>query len=111
MDKVNGQVKPRDTPPVTYWSATPGAKEVRYTRERPIDRQTQVMALTCESGASEPVTVPAGTFDAVKVTCRNSRTNAVSFEMWLSPAVKHMLRERTHSYGVRERELTSFRLR
>ena len=115
MDKVDGQVETRHTPPTAYfpWPPAPGAKvELRYTRERPLERQTEEMALACESGASEPVTVPAGTFDAVKVTCRNSRTNAVSVEMWLSPAVKHMVRERTHfSYGVRERELTSFTLK
>jgi len=93
MDKINGQVELRNTPPVTYWSASPGAKEVRYTRERPIDRQTEEMALTCETGALEPLTVPAGTFDAVKVTCRNSRMNAISFELWLSRAVRHMVKE------------------
>jgi hypothetical protein len=111
MDKLNGQVETRNTPPATYWSATPGTKEVRYTRERPIDRQTEAMALNCETGPLEPLTVPAGTFDAAKVTCRNTKTNAVNFEMWLSPAVRHMVKERTYfSYGVRERELTSFRV-
>jgi hypothetical protein len=112
MDKLNGQIDLRHTPPVTYWSALPGTKEVRYTRERPIDRQTDEMVFACETGALEPLTVPAGTFDAAKVTCRNSKTNAVNFEMWLSPAVRHMVKERTYfTYGVRERELTSFRVR
>jgi hypothetical protein len=115
MDKVNGVVETRYTPPAAYfaWPLTPGAKvEARYTRERPIDRQTEAMALTCETGALEPLTVPAGTFDAAKVTCRNTKTNAVNFEMWLSPAVRHMVKERTYfTYGVRERELTSFRVR
>jgi hypothetical protein len=36
----------------------------------------------------------------------------MSFEMWLSPAVKHMVRERSYfSYGVRERELIGLKLR
>ena len=83
-----------------------------YTRERPVERQTEEMSLTCESSPLESVTVSAGTFEAVKVACRNGRTNAMSFEIWLSPAVKHMLRERTYfSYGVRERELTGLTLR
>ena len=112
MDKVNGQVETRNTPPFTQWSITPGTKEVHYTRERPIERQTDEMALTCET-VLEPVTVPAGTFlDALKATCRNSRTNTVNYELWVSPTVRQMVKERTHfSYGVRERELTSFRVR
>ncbi len=58
------------------------------------------------------MTVSAGTFDAVKVACRNRRTNAMSFEIWLSPAVTQMVRERIYfSYGVRERELTGLTLR
>ncbi len=115
MDKVNGQVETRHLPPSAFftWPLVPGAKvEVRYTRERPLERQTVEMVLTCETGASESVTVPAGTFDAVKLTCRNSRTNALSFEAWLSPAVKHIVREKTYfSYGVRERELIGLKLR
>jgi hypothetical protein len=115
MDKVNGQVETRHTPPTSYfqWPLAAGAKvEVSYTRERPLDRQTEEISLTCESAPVESVTVAAGTFEAVKVTCRNRRTKAISFEMWLSPAVKHMVRERTYfSYGVRERELTGLKLR
>jgi hypothetical protein len=85
---------------------------VHYTEERPIDRRTIEMALTCET-AQEPVTVPAGTFaDAMKVTCRNSRTNLINFEQWLSPEVRHVVKDRTHfSYGVRERELIWFTLK
>jgi hypothetical protein len=115
MDKLNGQVETRNTPPLAYfaWPLVAGAKtEVRYTRERPLERQTQEMVLTCETGPLEPVTVQAGTFDAVKVACRNSRTNTPAFEVWFSPAIKHSVRERTHfSYGVRERELIGVKLR
>ena len=57
------------------------------------------------------MTVPAGTFDAVKVTCRNSRTNALILERWLCPAIKQMVRERTYfSYGTRDRELIGLKL-
>jgi hypothetical protein len=115
METVNGQVETRHTPPRAFftWPLVPGAKvNATYTRERPLDRQTDEMALTCETAGVEPVTVPAGTFDAVKLTCRNSRTNAVVSEMWLSPAVKHMVRERTQlPNGVRERELIGFKIR
>jgi hypothetical protein len=115
MDKVDGKVETRHTPPTAYgpWPPVGGAKvELSYTRERPLERQNEEVVLTCESSASESVTVPAGTFDAVKVTCRNSRTNAVTLERWLCPAVKQMVRERTYfSYGARERELIGLKLR
>lgn len=115
MEKRNGQVETRHTPPTTFfaWPLVTGAKmEVRYTRERPLERQTQEMVLTCETGPVESVTVQAGTFDVVKVACRNSRTNTPNFEWWLSPAIKHSVRERSHfSYGVRERELIGVKLR
>ncbi|HEV8454746.1 MAG TPA: hypothetical protein VGQ24_07640, partial [Gemmatimonadales bacterium] len=115
MDKVNGQVETRHTPPTAFfaWPLVSGAKmEVHYTRERPLDRQTQEMSLTCETGPVESVTVQAGTFDAVKVACRNSRTDTPNFEVWLSTATKQMVRERTwFSYGVRERELIGLKLR
>ncbi len=115
MDKVSGQIETRHTPPTAFftWPLTAGAKtEVRYTREQPLDRQTAEMVLTCETGPAETVTLQAGTFQAVKVACRDSRTNAPNFEVWLSPATKHIVRERTYfSYGVRERELIGLKLR
>ena len=115
MEKLNGQVETRHTPPTAFfaWPLVSGAMiEVRFMRERPLERQTQEMFLTCETGPVETVTVQAGTFDAVKVACRNSRTDTPNFEAWLSPAIKHIVRERTHfSYGVRERELIGLKLR
>jgi len=115
MEKRNGQVETRHTPPTAIfaWPLVSGAKiEVRFTRERPLERQTQEMVLTCETGPVESVTVPAGTFDAMKVACRNSRTNTPNLEWWVSPAIKHSVRERAYfSYGVRERELIGLKLR
>jgi hypothetical protein len=83
MEKRNGQVETRHTPPtaVFAWPLVSGAKtEVRFTRERPLERQTQEVVLTCETGPVESVTVAAGTFDAMKIACRNSRTNTPNLE-------------------------------
>jgi hypothetical protein len=116
MDKLNGEVETRFSPPAAFfaWPLVSGAKlEVRYTRERPLERQTDEVVLLCEVGSVESATVQAGTFsDVVKITCRNSRTNTPNFEAWVSPAVKRMVRERSYfSYGVRERELIGLKLR
>ncbi len=115
MDKLNGQVELRHTPATAYlpWPPWPGTKvEATYTRERPIERQTEQVTTVCESGPAESVTVPAGTFEAVKVTCHDGRSGAMTMEMWVSEAVKNFVRQRVYfSYGVRERELTRFKLR
>jgi hypothetical protein len=114
MDRVDGKVETRHTPPSAYvpWPPVVGGKvELSYMREQPLERQSEEVVLTCEASAAEPVTVPAGTFDTVKVTCRNSRTNALTLERWLSPAIRQMVRERTYfSYGTRDRELIGFKL-
>ena len=114
MDKVNGQVELRHTPPSAYlpWPPWPDERiEGTYTSERPLDRRTDQVAVRCESGAPEAVSVPAGTFDAVKITGRNSLTGSVTVERWASVAVKNLVRQRTHlSYGIVERELVAFKL-
>jgi len=112
MDKVNGEVEVRNTPPVRLASASAGEKwENRYTRETPKQQSTQDMISSCVSSGPEAVTVPAGTYEALKTTCTNSRSGEVTYEVWYSAAVKQMVRERTHfSYGWRERELIGLRL-
>ena len=58
------------------------------------------------------MTVPAGTFKALKLVYRNKLTGAIRYEAWYAPEVRHvvMLRERLES-GLRIRELTAFKLR
>ena len=112
MDKVNGEVEVRNTPPVRLASGSAGEKwESRYTRETPKEQSTQNMLRTCESSGPEAVTVPAGTYDATKTTCMNTRTGEIVYEVWYSQTVKQMVRERMRfPYGWRERELIGVRL-
>jgi hypothetical protein len=114
MEKVNGEIEVRHTPPSVRfpWPPWPGEKiEARYTRERPVARQSQQLTTLCESGPAEMVGVPAGSFEAVKITCRDGGTGAVTTETWVAVAVKNFVRQRTYfSYGVRERELIAFQL-
>ncbi len=114
LEKFEGVVTTRHVPPaMTPWPLVPGSKwERRYTRERPADRQTEAMWLACEVGPEEQVTVLAGTFRAVRIACRNQPAGSMNHEVWFSPELKHMVRDRTHfPYGVRERELTTFRIK
>lgn len=71
---------------------------------------------TCTALAAvrgETVTVPAGTFRAVKLVCRNKATQAIRYEEWYAPELKHpvLLRERLTSGELRVRELTSYTVR
>jgi hypothetical protein len=114
MDKVDGAVELRQTPltPWTMWPLTPGRSwTMHYRQERPVDRQTQDLTRACRADAEEDVTVPAGTFRTVKVTCNDAPTGRLLYEVWYAPRVRHWVRERTHfNYGVRERELLNYRV-
>jgi hypothetical protein len=113
MDMVSGEVETRYVPPrvLLIWPLRPGKTwENTSTRESPGDRQTSVIVEACQIGALESVTVPAGTFEAYKITCRNLRTGRINHEIWYSPEVKHYIRERSRfDYGIRERELILFK--
>ena len=115
MDKVNGLIETRYTPPISWipWPLKPGVtRELRYAHERPIERQTDEVVRVCESVAEETVTVPAGTFETVKVVCRDGERGPTVYEVWYSLAAKQWVRERNHfAYGVRERELIAYKLR
>ena len=114
MDRVNGEVETRNNPPAR-WVPSPfvaGEKwEVKYTIERPRDRQTTEVVMACESVAEEQVTVPAGSFNALRVVCKNGRTGNLWSETWYAMAVKQMVREKLYfSSGLRTRELIAFKI-
>jgi hypothetical protein len=115
MERNQGVTETRWVPPLIRYSwplAFGKTWEQTYTRERPVDRQTEVRTLECRaSDREEHLTVPAGTFATVKATCRFMPAGTPSHELWYSPDVRNWVRENTHfSYGVRERELTSYKV-
>ena len=69
------------------------------------------MLLACNIEGEGEVTVVAGAFRAFHIVCRNQRSGAASFEIWYSLEVRNMVKDFTYySYGVRERELTGYKL-
>jgi hypothetical protein len=114
MDKLDGAVELQQTPlkPWQPWPLTPGRSwTMHYKEDRPGDRQTTERTRACRVEAEEDVTVPAGAFRTVKVTCTDASTGQPVYEAWYAPQVKHWVRERTHfNYGVRERELLNYRV-
>ena len=114
MDKVPGGIEMRVVPPLTVpWPLVAGKSwEWRYTRERPIERSTSEEIRACVvAERPEQITVPAGTFAALKVVCTDPRNGEVTEEVWYSPDVKQRVKERTRfNYGVRVRELLRYQL-
>jgi hypothetical protein len=84
---------------------------MHYREERPADGQTVEHKRACRVEGEEVVTVPAGEFKTMKVTCTDMATNQLTSEFWYAPSVKNRVMERSHfSYGVRQRELTGYRV-
>src|SRR3989338_8591863 len=79
--------------------------------KKPPDQDRGQVPRPCGVEAEEAVTVPAGTFTALRIVCRDKRTNSVMDEKWYAPAAKHWVKDRTYQpWGLRERELLAFKL-
>jgi hypothetical protein len=86
---------------------------MKFTDERPIDRQTEEVERTCDAEAEETITVPAGTFSTIRVVCRNTRNDAWNSTFWYASKAKHVIRMMEESVlgGRRVRELLTYRAR
>jgi hypothetical protein len=115
MEKVAGEIEVRHAPPSTVyaWPLDPGRSvDSSVTEERPRVRRTREHAVRCDVVGHETITVPAGRFETAHVTCTDRRTGKMTYEVWYAPQVKQWVRERQlFTYGWRERELISYRIR
>lgn len=86
--------------------------DMEYHEERPVDRQSEDVQRRCMAEADETITVPAGTFAAVRVSCKNLRNDAWLITLWYSAQVGHLVREEAVTTGgKRVRELIAYRRR
>lgn len=115
LERVDGVVIVREAPSrLAYvWPLTVGKTwEQTHRQERPVDRTTTDRDSLWTVESEDTVTVPAGTFRALKITWRNKNTGALIYEMWYAPDVKQWVKIReVLSSGIREREMVSFRLK
>ena len=112
-ETLDGTLVLANTPPrLRYaWPLTVGKTwEQTLSQERASPRNSEQRADIVTVEAEETVTVPAGTFQTLKLVYRNKDTQAILYEEWYAPAVKHpvLFRERLTSGGLRVRELTSY---
>jgi hypothetical protein len=114
-DIVSDVVVGHATPPKPdyQWPLTIGGKwEQTYTHENFRDRRTQELSTRWEVLGQETVTVPAGTFETIKIVARNSRTGGRLYEYWYAPTVKQWVK--IHEWlesGERTREMIAYKLR
>jgi hypothetical protein len=113
-ETVEGVVVVKYDPPRLHfkWPLTPGLTWDQASRtERPQDRTTADRHHVWTVESQEPVTVPAGVFQCVKIVERNKRTGTVVNELWYSPAVTNWVKLReVLSNGERHRELIAYKV-
>ena len=115
-EEVEGQIVREITPSTWRWVNFPmtvgSTWTVKYHEDRPLDRQSDEIERACAVEAEESLTVPAGTFQAFRVVCRNTRNDSWATTIWYSPQVKQMIREESAvTGGKRIRELLTYRHR
>ena len=114
QQKDRGVLEYRYVPPRQYtvWPLQVGQGwELLFVQERPQDRSTSNLLRTWRVESRERIIVPAGTFDAFKVTERDKWTGRPTLESWLAPEPRGYARVLIYwTYGVEKRELTAFKL-
>ncbi len=115
-EEVEGKIVREITPATWRWVTFPmtvGATwTVKYHEDRPLDRQSDDIERACVVEGEESLVVPAGTFRAFRVVCRNTRNDSWVTTIWYAPQVKQMIREESAVIGgKRIRELLTFRHR
>jgi len=111
---VGKQLQSRNRPPHQYadWPLSVGkAWERAFEEERPATRETRNVVFRYHVEGAETVTVPAGTFQTLKIV-RRVRSGAILTEFWYSPEVRHWvrMREALGASGSRVHELIAYRL-
>ncbi|PYM96924.1 MAG: hypothetical protein DME04_00525 [Candidatus Rokuibacteriota bacterium] len=112
MEKVNGAVVLRRTPPIAHdWPLRVGKSwDVRYQRQDG-DGRTSEFYRRCLAADETPLSVAAGTFLTLHLVCRDVDDRVVS-EVWYAAEVKGAVRERiVSSQGDRIEELVSYTVR
>ena len=115
-ETVDGQVVREVTPSDWRFFAFPlvagKSWDMQFHETRPVARETEEVRRRCVAEGEETITVPAGTFATVRITCKNLRNDSWLMTLWYSPQVRHLVREEsTVLGGKRIRELISYRVR
>jgi len=110
--KISREISPSTWRVVAFPLRVGQSWTMKYLERRPIEQETESVERRCAAEAQEDVTVPAGTFAAIRIVCTNMQSNAWVLTLWYSPVVHHMVRDEypVRTGGRASRELLGFRL-
>ena len=117
QETLNGEIVRQYTPPnwrlLAFPLATGSSWEMTFQDSQPVARTTEDILRSCAAEAEETVTVPAGTFPTIRISCKNLRNGERVVTVWYSRDVTQFVREDgfVTGGGKRLRELLSYRLR
>ena len=110
--KISREISPSTWRVVAFPLRVGQSWTMKYVERRPIEQETESVERRCAAEAQEDVTVPAGTFAAIRIVCTNIRSSAWVLTLWYSPVVHHMVKDEypVRTGGRASRELLGFRL-
>jgi hypothetical protein len=95
-----------------FWPLAVGLRwRNSFTWERLDQRSAETFDYQRVASKFDRVTVPAGTFDAIKIDTYEFDSGLLQYEYWYSPQVKWFVKTRWYNMsGVEEEELTNFKV-
>ena len=114
QETVSAVAVRRDVPPrpLYRWPLTVGSKwQHSYIMENPRDRTTRERTDSWEVVGVEQLSVPAGTFQTIRILSSDVRTGRPVYELWYAPIVKQMVK--IHEWlesGERTREMIAYKI-
>lgn len=110
--KVSREISPSTWRVVVFPLRVGQSWTMKYVERRPVEQETESVERRCAAEGQEAVTVPAGTFAAIRVVCTDTRSNVWVLTLWYSPVVHHMVKDEypVRTGGRASRELLRFRL-
>jgi hypothetical protein len=111
--KISREISPSAWRVVAFPLRVGQSWSMKYVERRPIEGETESVERRCVAEKQETVTVPAGTFAAIRVVCTNTRANAWVLTLWYAPVVHHMVKDEypLRTGGRSSRELLKFSLK
>ena len=111
--KISREISPSAWRVVAFPLRVGQSWRMKYVESRPIEGETEGVERRCAAEGRETVTVPAGTFAAIRIVCTNALTNTWVLTLWYAPFVHHMVKDEypLKTGGRSSRELRKFSLR
>lgn len=110
--KISREITPSSWRVVAFPLRVGQSWSMKYVERRPIEQETESVERRCTAEDRETVTVPAGTFDTIRIACIGVLTKTWVLTLWYSPVVQHMVKDEypVKTGGRGSRELLEFKV-